>query len=135
MNILIPAILNVIALLACGAALWVGWENHKAPRINNRSSKLASELNNNAVFRCADKIPFFRRSGNASVVDLAKALGIVLVISFVPSIMLYAHSLDVILWASAILLLTIACILFMHPALSHRQSFGDNARGRSPFKK
>lgn len=129
---------NALALTACVLGIRVGQNNHKFPQtqskspLNSKIARASGSLNNNALFRALDRIPLFRRSGNASVNDLAKALSIVLFISFVPAI--FSNPLNVVLTSSAILFSVVACILFMHPALSHRQSFLDNIRGRSLFK-
>lgn len=135
-TILIPAALNVLAIIACGLALWLGQPNHRLPQLPAKGlrpfDKQLTEFNKNAVFKTLDRIPLLRRSGNATVNDLGKALLIVLIISFVPAAL--TAPLFITLWASAFLLSLVAVILFMHPALSHRQSFKDNARGRSPLK-
>lgn len=132
MTILIPAVLNVLALVGCGLALWLGQANHKLPHIRGHNPRpLDAQLtsfNKNPLFRFIDRIPLFRRSGNASVNDLGKALFIMLTLSFIPTALVAPLAIS--LWASAFLLTLAAAILFMHPALSHRQSFIDNARAR-----
>lgn len=134
-GILLPAALNVLALIGCALAIWVGQDNHKAPQQpwNRPFNDQLNSLNNNPAFRAADRIPLLRRSGKATVNDLAKALFITFLIAFLPGAL--AAPLPIVLWCSAFCFALIACILFMHPFLSHRQSFRDNARGRSPFKK
>jgi len=130
-SVVLPAVLNVLALIGCALALWLGQDNHKAPQSFKKSSPVASGLNQNPLFRLIDRIPLIRRSGRATVNDLAKAMFITLLISFVPSAL--SMPLPLVLWSSGFLLTIVALVLIMHPALSGRQSFKDNLRGRSPF--
>lgn len=136
-DILLPALLNVAALIFCALAIWVGQNNHKAPPLPRRNplpgQALANELNNSRAFRAVDRIPFVRRSGQSTVNDLAKVLFLMLAVSFLPT--LPGASPVIALWASAILLWLVAFFLFMHPFLIGRQRVGDNLRGRSPFRK
>lgn len=137
MLLTIAIALNVVALLLFGLTLWVGQDNHKAPTIAGGRSPLSRQtvdaLQNNGLFRFFDRIPLFRRSGKATVNDLAKALVIMLIISAAPGLIGTHLPLWGILFVTAFLMIVVDAILFMHPALSHRQSFADNARGRSPF--
>jgi hypothetical protein len=136
-SLLIPIVLNVLALIGCGLSIWVGQDNHKAAKIPHKGPRLfdaeLTAFNKNSLFRLLDRIPLLRRSGQGNVNDLTKALIITLIISFLPMALLTPLVID--LWASAFLLSLVASIIFMHPALSHRQRFADNLRGRSPFKR
>lgn len=132
-SILVPLALSVVALFACAAALWVGESNTDVSPKRSDNNERGTERPGNGLFRAFDRVPCLRRSGHASVNDLAKALFIVLAVSFIPGA-LAAGSAVVPLWWSATLLTAVACILFAHPFLSHRQSFRDNLRGRSPLK-
>jgi len=134
--IIIPLIFVLLGLLACALAIWVGWENHHAPRIDNKQlSPAARNFARNRLFRMVDHLPLIARSGNASIVDLSKAIFAMVGLSFLMSIALYAPSLPVMLWGAAILLTSCACVLFLHRSLSHRQRFNDNIKGRSLFPK
>jgi hypothetical protein len=136
-SLLIPTVLNALALIACGLSIWVGQDNHKAAKIPSTGARpFDAELtafNKNGFFRLLDRIPLLRRSGQGTVNDLTKGMIITLIISFLPTALLTPLVID--LWASAFLLSLSAAIIFMHPALSHRQHFADNLRGRSPFKR
>jgi hypothetical protein len=93
---------------------------------------MLDRFKNNALFRTWDKIPFLRRSGTASLGDLAKALGITLALIFLVNTPTYiAHPLYL-LFTLAVLIPLVGLILLAHPFLSHRatlaESFGFKKR-------
>lgn len=93
---------------------------------------MLKKLNNNPIFRLWDKIPFLRRSGTASLGDLAKALGITLTLIFLSNMPSYIAHPSYLLITLAVLTPLVGLILLAHPFLSHRatlaQSFGFKRR-------
>ena len=92
------------------------------------------KFSNNPVFRLVDKTPGLRRSGTASLSDLAKALGITLALCFLMEIPLIIERPRVFLLSLVILVPLVGVILLAHPFLSHRaplgQSFGFKKRAK-----
>jgi hypothetical protein len=86
-------------------------------------------MNNNFLFRLLDRIPYIRRSGNATVIDLAKALVITLVLVLAIEIPLYGMSGASILAVLLFCVPIMAFILFLHPFLSHRKSLRETMTG------
>lgn len=95
---------------------------------------MLKQLNNNPVFRLWDKIPFLRRSGTASLGDLAKALSITLALIFLVNAPTYIAYPIYLLITVVVLAPIVGLILLAHPFLSHRatlaESFGFKKRKR-----
>ena len=93
---------------------------------------MLDKFRNNAVFRLWDKIPFLRRSGTASLGDLAKALGITLTLVLLVNLPTYIANPGYFAITIAVLVPVVGLILLAHPFLSHRttlaESFGFRKR-------
>ncbi len=95
---------------------------------------MLKKFSNNPVFRLVDRIPGLRRSGTASLSDLAKALGITLALCFLMEIPQIIEHPMAFLISLIVLVPLVGVILLAHPFLSHRatlaQSFGFKKRAR-----
>lgn len=80
-------------------------------------------LNNNPLFRLLDKIPLLRRSGKATIGDLAKAIGITLALVFLLQLPLILAQPMMFVMTLVILVPLVGLILLAHPFLSHRKTF------------
>ncbi len=84
---------------------------------------MLKKFNNNPVFRLWDKIPFLRRSGTASLGDLAKAIGLTLALVFFVNAPSYIAHPGYLLVTVIVLTPIVGLILLAHPFLSHRATF------------
>ena len=87
---------------------------------------MLKKFRNNALFRLWDKIPYIRRSGNASLGDLAKALSITLLLIFIANAPTYIAHPAYLLLSLAVIVPLVGLILIAHPFLSHRATLAES---------
>ncbi len=131
MEIYVPAAIDVFGLIVIAVVMWAGQPNSELPQVHKKSSVRPDELGLDRLFKFLDR--FHLRSGKATINDLAKGVAITLLLGYVPWAVM--QPLSLVLWSGMLVELMVVAVLFMHPALSGRQSFKNNLAGRSPFRK